>query len=92
MLSEAHKEDICLVYQGARQCRYLEGDDNDFDKHYCRKISPDKKTIDDMVDEHLAECAKNGVNPLDLQDPIGDNCSGFVCFKDLLQGYDVEDE
>lgn len=91
MLSERHTEDVCLVYQGAHQCRYLDGDQDDYDKFYCRKKTSDKKVIDEMAEEYIKECKKNGVDPHAGNQPIGDNCSGFVCFKDLVQGYDVED-
>lgn len=92
MLSDRQTEDICLVYQGAKQCRYLDGDPDQYNKFYCRKKTSDKKVIDEMADEYLSECTKNGTDPLDGTNPIGDNCGGYLCFKDLVQGYDVEDE
>ena len=92
MLSDRQLEDICLVYQGARQCRYLDGDQDHYDKWYCRKKTPDRKVIDEMCEEYIQDSIKKGNDPMDGSHPIGDNCSGFVAFKDLLQGYDVEEE
>ena len=92
MLSQRQVEDICLVYKGPAQCRYLEGDPNDHTKFYCRKFTPDRKIIDEVLDDHLRDCAKNGTDPQDGNNALGDNCKGFVCFKDKIQGYDVEDK
>jgi hypothetical protein len=89
MLSERQVQDVCLVYKGSLQCRYLDGDPDEFDKFYCKKKTPDKKVIDEMAAEFEAECAKNGTNPLDSPNALGDNCAGYTCFKDILQGYDV---
>lgn len=90
MLSERQVEDICLAYQGARQCRYLEGDPQDYTKFHCRKKTPDRSIIDEVVDDHIKQCAKNGTDPNDDDNAIGDNCSGFLPFKDIRQGYDLE--
>lgn len=91
MLSQKHLEDICLVYKGAFQCRYLDGDPDHYDKFYCRKKTSDKKILDDLCEDHIRECIKNGVDPDAGSQPIGNNCGGYTFFKDLLQGYDVED-
>ena len=90
MLSERQLEDVCLRYQGARQCRYLDGDPENYDRFLCKKRSTYKKVIDEMSEEYIQDCRKNGVDPMTGDQSIGDNCSGYVLFKDLLQGYDVE--
>lgn len=90
MLSKRQIEDICLVYQGAHQCRYLEGDSTDYSKFYCRKRTPDRAVIDEVVDDHIKERIRLGKDPMTEDEAIGDNCSlGFLPFKDKLQGYDV---
>jgi hypothetical protein len=83
--------DVCLIDGGHKECRYLEDDENMSGKFFCKKKSPDKKHIDDLVSEYLHECKVNGDDPIDGGVALGDNCGGYLCFKDIPQGYDVED-
>lgn len=89
MLSDDHLKDVCLLWGGHKQCRYLEEDEFSWGKHYCKKKTPDKNQIDDMVDEFLKKKKKEGVDPKSFDYPLGDNCVGFLSLKDVLQGYDV---
>lgn len=88
-LSQRQVEDVCLLYKGADQCRYLEEDDTNYGKYICRKMTPDRAQIDDRVDKYIEECKKDGVDPNQNYYAIGDNCTGYRPFKDILQGYDV---
>jgi hypothetical protein len=90
MLSEAQLKDVCLYYGGHKQCRFLEQDDADWNKHFCKKLSPDKKDINIEVDKFIAEKKAQGLDLNRQHEPIGDNCSGFLPLTDLLQGYDVD--
>jgi hypothetical protein len=83
--------DVCLLRQGHRECRYLEGDDIDPKKFYCKKKSPDRKHIDDLVQEYLDECEADGEDPRDGGVALGDGCAGYINLKNVPQGYDVED-
>lgn len=85
MLSEKQLEHVCLLYGGHKQCRYLDGDTNDYTKWFCKKKTP----IKDEIDEEVEFYRKAG--SLDSSLPVGDNCDGFMNFKELLQGYDVEE-
>lgn len=89
MLSLPQLNDICLLYGGSKQCRYLDGDENDYNKYYCKKQSPDAKHIDDLTEEYITEAKSEGRDPELGNVPLGDNCNGFLPFKDILQGYDV---
>lgn len=90
-LSLQQVADVCFVQGGSLQCRYLDEDvDNKGNMiHICKKLSPDKKLIDEEVNEFLAELAKKGHDPAQQGVPLGDNCSGYMPLKTKLQGYDV---
>lgn len=89
MLSLKQINNVCLVNQGSQQCRYLEHDQKDYKKCYCKKQSADKVLLDEITEEHIQECKKNKTNPTAAGDPLGDNCQGFPFLMDVLQGYDV---
>lgn len=89
MLSEAHLKNVCLLWGGHKQCRYLERDDMDWNKYYCKKKSVDKDIIDQEVDKFVKEQKALGKNPRSLNEPLGDNCKGFLPLTSLLQGYDI---
>lgn len=91
MLTLKQLNDVCLCHQGHKQCRYLDGDDKNHTKFYCKKQSPDKRHIDDLLQEFLDECQVNGDDPKDGEVPLGDYCPGYLNFKDIPQGYDVEE-
>lgn len=91
MLSLPQLEDVCLLYGGHKQCRFLDGDDNDYTKFYCKKKSAEAASINQDVDEFIAEAKKNGDDPRDYGQALGDNCSGYVKLNDVLQGYDVDE-
>lgn len=89
MLSLTQLNDVCLCHQGSKQCRYLDGDEFDYNKYYCKKQSTEAKHIDDLVDEYISDCKIENKNPDDGHVAIGDNCKGYLPLKDVLQGYDV---
>lgn len=91
MLSKLQLSRVCLLHQGNKQCRYLDGDDNDYGKYQCKKLSPEKKIIDEEVANFLKDAKKQGVNPTKQGVPLGTGggCQGFVVLKTKLQGYDV---
>ena len=90
-LSLKQLTDVCLLGQGYKQCRYLEGDDKDHTKYYCKRKSPDRAHIDDLVHEYMIECKDSGDDPKDSGVALMDNCDGYYNFKDVIQGYDQED-
>jgi hypothetical protein len=91
MLTLKQINDVCLYGRGAAQCRYLDGDDNDHTKFYCKKKSPDARHVDDLVQEYLDECNIDGEDPLEGGVPLNDGCAGYINFKNIPQGYDVEE-
>lgn len=83
--------DVCLLHKGPRQCSYLE-DEVDHGKiiYWCSKLSPpDKKVVEEEMEEFLDDCKKFGKDPLKEDVPMGDNCKGFLPFKNKPQGYDL---
>lgn len=90
MLSDAQLQDVCLLWGGHKQCRFLEQDEMDWNKHYCKKLTPDKKDINAEVNKFVREKRQQGIDPKSVGDPLGDNCSGFLPLTDLLQGYDID--
>jgi hypothetical protein len=91
-LSQNHVTDICLFGCGNQECRYLDGEADQKTGNMtfiCKKKSLERKMIDEEVAEQEADCKKNNINPLSIDAPMGDNCSGYLPMKTLLQGYDV---
>ena len=91
MLSKQQLSKVCLLNQGHEQCRYLDGDENDYTKHYCKKLSPEKSIIDEEVLLFLKDAKNQGINPQSQNCPLGTGggCQGFVVLKTKMQGYDV---
>ncbi len=91
MLSKQQLTKVCLLNQGHEQCRYLDGDENDYNKHYCKKLSSEKAIIDEEVLIFLNDAKSQGFDPTIHNHPLGTggNCQGFVVLKTKLQGYDV---
>ena len=89
MLSQKHLHDICLLYSGGhKQCRYAEEDPQTW-RYFCIKLQKDKKAArDKSIDEYLADCKSNGIDPKKGGACMGDNCKGYPVFKHLEQGYD----
>lgn len=84
-------QDVCLLYGGSDQCRYLDEDVDDKGQvvSVCRKLSPQKKVIDEEIVDFLAEMKKNGQDPDKQGVPLGNNCQGYIVLKTKPQGYDV---
>jgi len=83
--------DVCFLNGGAQQCRYLDEDVNDAGVliHVCKKLSPDRKIIDEEVAEELATMAAANQDPKTTGHELGDNCQGYVVLKTKAQGYDL---
>ena len=90
-LTQKQLKDVCMIWGGSSQCRYLDEDLDDDGNivHVCKKKSSYKDIIDDEFVEWLSEQKKNGQDPYKSQAPMGDNCSGYVILKTKPQGYDV---
>jgi hypothetical protein len=90
-LTKKQVADVCLIHQSHKQCCYLDeamAQNGDI-VYVCRKLSPEKNTIDEELDDFVAECKKNNNNPKAQDVPMGDNCKGYVPLANIKQGYDV---
>lgn len=91
-LTQKQLEDVCLFYQGSRQCRYL---DEDVDAsgnvvHVCLKKTPDKSVIDLEIKQYLDDSNKKNLDPFRDAHAMGDNCSGYLKLPNKKQGYDED--
>lgn len=88
MLSQKQLQNICLLgRRDNKSCRYLYQDDVDYRKWYCSKLLRGKKErVDGAVDDFIAECKKQGIDPSSRAVPLGDNCPGFPILKHIIQG------
>jgi hypothetical protein len=91
-LTQKQLKDVCYIHGGAYCCRYLDEDldDNGNIIHVCKKLSPDKKIIDEELVDFYNEMKKNGQDPTKQGVPLADNCQGYVVLKTKPQGYDVK--
>ena len=87
MLTLSQITDVCLLNDGSNECRYLAEDDKG--KFYCIKKTSKRSAIDKEIVEFKKEKRAAGVDPFNLDRPLGDNCSGYTFFKYKSQGYDV---
>ena len=88
-LSKKQLADVCMCFAGADMCRFLIQDDTDYSKWNCLKKRPiEKKKIDDKIDQFVAECRKNSLDPTKQGVPLGDGCQGYPLLKNIEQGYD----
>jgi len=90
-LTKKQLKDVCLLWSGHLQCRYLDEDQDDQGQivHVCKKLTNYKKIIDEEVNDFLTDVRKNGQDPAAQGLPIADNCQGYVVLKSKPQGYDV---
>ena len=89
MLSLRQLDDVCLMKsRNHERCRYLSQDENDSSMFYCLKLSSKRDEIDDEVEDFIIESRKLGRDPTKDNLPLGDNCSGYKLFRNILQGYD----
>lgn len=91
-LTKKQLNDVCYVAGGHLECRYLDEDIDDKGNiiHVCKKLSPDKKIIDEELLDFYKDMQKNGQDPSKQGVPLADNCQGFVVLKIKQQGYDVK--
>jgi hypothetical protein len=82
-LSDERLYKYCCPNGGARQCIYLyEEQNNDSMVFQCAKLIPDKRAyIDELVQDVINRCYKDGVDPWTLGSPIGSNCPGVLRVK-----------
>jgi hypothetical protein len=92
MLTNKQLTDVCFINGGSAQCRYLDEDidDNGQVVHLCKKMSPDKKIIDEELVDFYNEMKKSGKDPLKQNLALGNNCQGYIVLKTKPQGYDVK--
>jgi type II secretory pathway component PulC len=90
-LTKKQLEDVCLINEGYKQCRYLdEEDDNGKIVQVCKKLTPDAVIIDEEIDEFMIDMQKNKQDPSTQNLPIQVNCNGYLKLKSKKQGYDVK--
>ena len=91
-LTQKQLKDVCMIWGGHGQCRYLDEDQDDKGQmvSICRKLSPNKQIIDDEVDIFYQEMQKNGQDPASQGVALADNCQGYIVLKSKQQGYDVK--
>jgi hypothetical protein len=91
-LTKKQLENVCYISGGHLQCRYLDEDFNDKGEivNVCKKHSPEKKIIDEEVNDFINYQKKIGKTVMDERFPVGDNCKGYIVLKSKLQGYDVD--
>jgi hypothetical protein len=91
-LTQKQLKDVCFVWGGSQQCRYLDEDQDAQGNvvHVCKKLSIYKGIIDDEVNEFFRDVKKNGQDPFAQGVPLGDNCQGYIALKAKPQGYDVK--
>lgn len=82
MLSQKQLNDICLIGQGSKQCRFL-----DINSCHCLKLTNDRQRIDNSVDKYLLKMKTR--NPYDEGFPLGNNCQGYPILQHVIQGYDI---
>jgi hypothetical protein len=89
-LSPKQTKDVCFLNGGSDQCRYLDEDMDDKGNivHLCKKLSPDKKIIDEELVDFYNDMNKSGQDPQKQGVPLGDNCQGYIPLKIKIQGYD----
>lgn len=92
-LTQKQVKDVCFVNGGHAACRYLDSeiDDNGNRIYVCKKLSPDKKIINEELVDFLNEMRKSGQDPTKQGVPLADNCQGYVVLKTKPQGYDAKD-
>lgn len=90
-LSKKQISDVCYINGGAYQCRYLdeEFDDQENIVNICRKKSVDKNIIDLEISDFVSKCIKEGTDPIQYDQPLADNCKGYLPLVKKQQGYDI---
>lgn len=79
MLSQKHLNDICLIGQGSKQCRFLDVESSVCN---CLKLTSDRQDIDNAVKKYISKKGNGDY-------PIGDNCKGYPILYHVYQGYDL---
>lgn len=86
MLTEKQRQNVCLCFQGAKQCRYLAESETTYNVWVCAKKTPSKQIIDKQIQKYKDD----GGDPRKDGLPIGDNCTGYLKLESVEQGYDVD--
>lgn len=88
-LTDGQLKKICLLGQGADQCRYLAFDD-DAGCHICYKqVEAKRRAIDKHCQKFIADAARMGMRPEQMGRPLANNCQGYPPFRTVPQGYDA---
>lgn len=90
-LTTKQVQDVCFIFGGYRQCRYLDEDVNDKGDSIflCKKLSADRKIIDEEFTDFLLENKDNGKDITKMDMPLADNCKGFIVLREKKQGFDT---
>lgn len=86
-LTKKQVNDVCNVYGGAMQCRYL-AVNGQGGNHCIKKNKKLKAAIDKKTENYIKEEKKHGNNPWSGYTPIydGGTCKGFIMLSKLPQG------
>ena len=80
---------VCLMWQGAKQCRYLSQDDSTGDCLCVKLVKQKREVVDRQVVKFVQQARAAGQDPAQMGRPIGDNCKGYRPLKTIPCGYDV---
>ena len=87
MLTLNQIRNVCLYGQDHMQCRYLAlAAAGEF---HCIKNTWVKPRIDKQVREFIEFTKQTGGSILGSNIAMGDNCKGYILFKNKKQGYDI---
>ncbi len=90
-LSKNQVQHICLPNAGYQTCRYLSPDNTGYPiKYHCLRQTPQKKIIDEEVNDHLKQLKVKNLSYKNQNVPVGDNCSGYPLLRIIEQGYDIK--
>lgn len=91
-LTKDQLNDVCLIYGGHHQCKYLDESRNDAGEvvHVCRKLTAERNAIDVELTDLLDEFNRKGLKPESQGIPLGNNCGGYLPLPNVPQGYDLD--
>ena len=91
-LTKDQLNDVCLIYGGHMQCKYLDEAKNDKGEvvHVCRKLTAERLAIDIELEDILEDFDRKGLKHDSQGIPLGNNCSGYQALPNVEQGYDLD--
>ena len=87
MLTKKQITEVCLAHQPPQACRYLEFA-MDGTCNCCKKVPKLKQRIDKNLFSLELDCKKKKIDIKTIGVNLGDNCTGYLYLKNILQGYD----